>query len=159
MRLIIQVAYESVMKSELIWSEFKRCSEDLMKNCACSEKEVKNFFDEWTRKMVHARLGEFIKCYNMQQATVVRKRVKGGQSLRDELFCATKKRKVKLVKKKDIVTKTGTNVNTISVVQRSAAAQSRLTKPVNNNTGLGLTPVRKSKRTCKSRKLDLYEYD
>jgi hypothetical protein len=95
----------------------------------------------------------------MQQATVVRKRVKGGQSLRDELFCATKKRKVKLVKKKDIVTKTGINVNTISVVQRSAAAQSRLTKPVNNNTGLGLTPVRKSKRTCKSRKLDLYEYD
>ena len=43
--------------------------------------------------MVHARLGEFIKCYNIQQAAATQRRIKGGQSLRDELFSVTKKRK------------------------------------------------------------------
>lgn len=123
------------MKSELIWSEFNRCSKDLTINCELSETDVKNFFCEWTRKMVHARLGEFLKCYNMQQATAVRKRIKGGQSLRDELFCATKKRKTKLVKNKNAVTKTPTKKDGVHVELKSTAGQSRVTEQVSNQSG------------------------
>lgn len=109
----MKVAYQSVTTSQEIWTVFQSCVEHVVKDCGLNEREMKKFFDEWTRKMVHARLGEFIKCYNCHQAATVRKRTKGGQSLRDELFCATKRNKLSYdygVKSKKNIKKTNGTV-------------------------------------------------
>ena len=60
-----------------------------------SDDDLKKFCsDKWTRKLIHARLGEFIKCHSMLRSEKSHRRVKGGLILRDSLYCAiTKKSK------------------------------------------------------------------
>ena len=53
--------------------------------------EIKKFFTEWVRKMVHARLAEFVKCYTITCKESKGEHVKGGQTLRDKLYKFEKK--------------------------------------------------------------------
>ena len=89
------ITYKSVTESEQIFTTFQQCSSSLLNTCGIDDCIIKKFVHVWTRKMVHARLGEFIKYYNIQQAAATQRRIKGDQSLRDELFSVTKKRKKK----------------------------------------------------------------
>lgn len=69
--------------------EFSDCTKVLL--VRFRDEDVAKFYDEWVRKIAHARLAEYIKCYSINQKYKRKKRVKGGQTLRDELYGAGKK--------------------------------------------------------------------
>lgn len=78
---------------EELWSVFVDCTDGLLDTVFLTNK--KKFFDEWVRKLAHARLAEFVKCYTIQCKESNNKHVKGGQTLRDELYGATKRSSAK----------------------------------------------------------------
>ena len=88
-----QVAYNSILGSENYWEEFKKCTRGLLMKT--SDDDLKKFCSEWTRKLIHALLGEFIKCHSMLRSEESHRRVKGGLTLRDSLYCATTKKSKK----------------------------------------------------------------
>lgn len=174
------MTYKSVTESRQIWEEFQKCSEGLLTSCGLEESVIKKFVHIWTRKMVHARLGEFIKCYNIQQAAAVRKRVKGGQSLRDELFCVTKKAKqpargkvgrVEAASSKKLNNNVAHKEQPLlgvcaTIKKKKVIAKSKTTESTegaNNsttsNTESTPTSRKKSRRLCKSKKFDIYCYE
>lgn len=55
-------------------------------------EEKEKFFKEWTRKMVHARMNEFLNSHVERQNMAAGKHKRGGVSLRDKLFTVTAKK-------------------------------------------------------------------
>jgi hypothetical protein len=184
------VAYNAIVKADDVWANFQQSSAELLKDLAIEESEVKKFCFEWTQKMIHARLGEFIKCHNMHQAEVAHKRIKGGQSLRDELFCVTKPTKMvtddnvgehlkNVTSKKSnstFVSKTtksqqevkpSNSIPSCSVSNsvQTPSRKNRFCKSKKLNMQLDeqvptcYSPVRKSRRLCKSNKQEMYNYE
>ena len=84
-----QVVYKAVTEQQLLWETFKEATKELLNDI--SPTEIKKFFTEWVRKMVHARLAEFEKCYTITCKESKGEHVKGGQTLRDNLYKFEKK--------------------------------------------------------------------
>ena len=75
----------------MLWTVFNECAGELLANIDVQQESVRKFFDEWLRKMIHTRLAEFIKCYSINCKEAKGKHVKGGQTLRDELYSFVRK--------------------------------------------------------------------
>ena len=83
------MVYKAVTEQQLLWETFKEATKELLNDI--SPTEIKKFCTEWVRKMVHARLAEFEKCYAITCKESKGEHVKGWQTLRDNLYKFEKK--------------------------------------------------------------------
>ena len=105
------MAYDTLTsKSKELWREFCHISKPLLDDI--DPNEIRTFYDEWVRKIIHARLAEFIKCYTISLKESKSQHVKGGQTLRDELYCLTKRKKNNSVEEDVIATACEPTVHT-----------------------------------------------
>ena len=129
-----------------------------------SDDDLKKFCSEWTRKLIHARLGEFIKCHSMLRSEESHRRVKGGLTLRDSLYCATTKKSKKELSyktsKKNTTLSTESNKTLLTDKSIDQFNQLDVSASASTSTSvLSETPTRRSFRSRKANKLEnlLYE--